>query len=232
MPKHYDHGLDRVFNALSDSTRRDVLARLASEGEATVGALAAAYAMALPSFSEHLGVLERASLISRTREGRHHRIGLRPEGLEALRTWLEAVAPSPQGQPPSSPPPTHPEEGMALLRRAEAFCLLAAPQMAIVDQVLDPPKRRASLEAQAFSPEGHAVRALALAALEDPELRHELQEAHSLHAELSRQLAIARRDGQVQSVAAAVFPLARRLYAWRKHPILKEAFPITSPCAA
>ncbi|MGE5460914.1 MAG: ArsR/SmtB family transcription factor, partial [Solirubrobacterales bacterium] len=58
--------LDRTYSALSDPTRRAILARLA-DGEAPVTELAAPFEMSLPAVSKHLKVLERAGLISRGR---------------------------------------------------------------------------------------------------------------------------------------------------------------------
>jgi DNA-binding transcriptional ArsR family regulator len=76
--------LDRTFAALSDPTRRAILARLAS-GEATVTDLAAPFDISMPAVSKHLKVLERAGLIVRGRERQW-----RPARLEA--TPLREVA--------------------------------------------------------------------------------------------------------------------------------------------
>ena len=59
--------LDSAFAALADPTRRAILARLASGGEASVKELAEPFEMTLPAVSKHLKVLERAGLISRSR---------------------------------------------------------------------------------------------------------------------------------------------------------------------
>lgn len=80
--------LDQVFAALSDPTRRAILARLAS-GEATVNELAAPLPMSLPSVSKHLKVLEGAGLISRGRDAQWRPCRLEPEPLRAVDTWLE-----------------------------------------------------------------------------------------------------------------------------------------------
>lgn len=80
--------LDRVFHALADPTRRAILRRLA-HGEATVGELATPFAMALPSVSKHLKVLEQAGLLTRRVEGRVHHIALSPEGLKTAAEWLD-----------------------------------------------------------------------------------------------------------------------------------------------
>lgn len=80
--------LDRTFQALADPTRRAILARLAL-GETTVGQLAKPFEMSLPAISQHLNVLEEASLIVREREGQHRRCRLDPRGLRQASEWLE-----------------------------------------------------------------------------------------------------------------------------------------------
>ncbi|MGI9658387.1 MAG: ArsR/SmtB family transcription factor [Gaiellaceae bacterium] len=82
------HQLDRVFRALGDQTRRQMLGRLAS-GSASVTQLAAPFAMSLPAASKHIRVLETAGLVGRSVEGRVHRCSLEPDGLDDARTWLE-----------------------------------------------------------------------------------------------------------------------------------------------
>jgi DNA-binding transcriptional ArsR family regulator len=80
--------LDRTFAALADPTRRSILAQLA-EGEATVGDLAAPFDMTLPAVSKHLKVLERAGLITRTRQAQWRPCRLEPEPLRQAADWLE-----------------------------------------------------------------------------------------------------------------------------------------------
>jgi DNA-binding transcriptional ArsR family regulator len=80
--------LSATFAALADPTRRAILARLA-DGEATVGDLAAPFAMSLPAVSKHLRVLERAGLITRGREAQWRPCRLAPEPLRDLSFWLE-----------------------------------------------------------------------------------------------------------------------------------------------
>jgi DNA-binding transcriptional ArsR family regulator len=82
-----DH-LSTTFAALADPTRRAILARLAA-GEASVGELAAPFAMSLPAISKHLRVLERAQLIQRRKDAQWRRCALRPDGLRAAADWLE-----------------------------------------------------------------------------------------------------------------------------------------------
>src|SRR3954452_20140139 len=83
-----DERLDAMFAALADRTRRNIVARL-SEGEATVGELAAPYAMSLQAVSQHIGVLERCGLISRGRHRQTRPCRLEPQALEAAASWLE-----------------------------------------------------------------------------------------------------------------------------------------------
>ncbi|HET9332580.1 MAG TPA: metalloregulator ArsR/SmtB family transcription factor [Gemmatimonadota bacterium] len=80
--------LDRTFAALSDSTRRAILARLA-EGETTVGDLARPFRMSRPAISKHLRVLERAGLVQRQREGRVSRCELDAEPMRDAAQWIE-----------------------------------------------------------------------------------------------------------------------------------------------
>ncbi|HEY2068744.1 MAG TPA: metalloregulator ArsR/SmtB family transcription factor [Rhizomicrobium sp.] len=79
--------LDATFAALSDPTRRAILARLAL-GEATVGELAEPFAISLPAISRHLKVLEEAALISNERAGKHRRCRLRAGALRTADEWL------------------------------------------------------------------------------------------------------------------------------------------------
>ncbi len=81
--------LDRVFSALSDPTRRAIVARLAT-GESSVTALAAPFDMSLPAVSKHLRVLEGAGLLSRNIDGRVHRCRLVAKPLNDAVAWLES----------------------------------------------------------------------------------------------------------------------------------------------
>ena len=80
--------LDRTFAALSDPTRRAILARLA-EGEATVNEVAAPFAISLPAISKHLKVLEHAGLITRGRDAQWRPCRLEAAPLEDAADWLE-----------------------------------------------------------------------------------------------------------------------------------------------
>jgi DNA-binding transcriptional ArsR family regulator len=80
--------LDATFAALADPTRRAILARLAS-GEATVMELAEPFEMSQPAISKHLKVLERAGLVSRSREAQRRPCRLEAEALGVATEYLE-----------------------------------------------------------------------------------------------------------------------------------------------
>jgi len=80
--------LSRVFAALADPTRRDMVARL-TEGDAGVGDLAAPYDMSLQAVSKHLKVLEEAGLVSRSREGQRRPVHLEAEVFDLMTKWIE-----------------------------------------------------------------------------------------------------------------------------------------------
>ncbi|MBW8303531.1 MAG: metalloregulator ArsR/SmtB family transcription factor [Brevundimonas sp.] len=80
--------LSAKFAALADPTRRAILARL-GEGEASVNDLAEPFDMSLPAVSKHLKVLEKAGLISRSREAQWRPARLEPMGLKGVAEWLE-----------------------------------------------------------------------------------------------------------------------------------------------
>ena len=80
---------DDVFYALSNSTRRKVLEQL-STGPATVSELAAPFDMKLPSFVEHLAVLERSRLVKSKKQGRVRTYEIAPERFEVAENWLIA----------------------------------------------------------------------------------------------------------------------------------------------
>ncbi|MEY4577381.1 MAG: hypothetical protein RL701_2084 [Pseudomonadota bacterium] len=80
--------LDATFAALSDPTRRAIIARLAS-GEATVLELAEPFDISLPAISRHLKVLEHAGLIERGRDAQKRPCRLRGEALDEVVQWAE-----------------------------------------------------------------------------------------------------------------------------------------------
>ena len=83
-----DH-LSATFGALSDPTRRAILARLAAS-EASVTELAEPFRISLPAVSRHLKVLERAGLIARSRSAQWRPCRLAPEPLKEISEWLDA----------------------------------------------------------------------------------------------------------------------------------------------
>jgi DNA-binding transcriptional ArsR family regulator len=80
--------LDTAFSALSDPTRRAILARLAL-GETSVTELAKPFAISLPAVSKHLKVLERAGLITRSREAQWRPCRIAPRALKDIDEWLQ-----------------------------------------------------------------------------------------------------------------------------------------------
>jgi DNA-binding transcriptional ArsR family regulator len=83
-----DRRLDALFTALSDPTRRDIVARLCT-GEATVKELAEPYAMSMQAVSQHIRVLERSGLISQGRHRQTRPCRLEPAALETALSWIE-----------------------------------------------------------------------------------------------------------------------------------------------
>jgi len=80
---------DEVFNALSNPTRRKVLERL-SAGPATVSELAAPFDMQLPSFVQHLSLLEKSRLVRSRKRGRVRTYEIAPERFRVAEDWLSA----------------------------------------------------------------------------------------------------------------------------------------------
>lgn len=81
------HRLDLAFQALADPTRRAVLARLA-QGPVPVSELARPFRMALPSFVQHLDVLERSGMVRSRKVGRVRTVRLAPQPLKDAMRWL------------------------------------------------------------------------------------------------------------------------------------------------
>jgi DNA-binding transcriptional ArsR family regulator len=80
--------LSRVFGALADPTRRDIVARLAV-GDASVGQLAAPYDVSVQAVSKHLRVLEDAGLVSRSRDAQRRPCHLEAEVFDLMTKWIE-----------------------------------------------------------------------------------------------------------------------------------------------
>ncbi len=80
--------LSQVFAALANPTRRDLVARL-TDGDATVGQLAAPFRMSAQAISKHLKVLEQAGLVSRCTVGPRRPVHLEAEVFDLITRWIE-----------------------------------------------------------------------------------------------------------------------------------------------
>ncbi len=80
--------LSRIFSALSDPIRRDMVARLA-DGDATVNELAEPYDVTLQAVSKHLRVLEDAGVVSRSRDAQRRPVHLEAKVFDLMTKWIE-----------------------------------------------------------------------------------------------------------------------------------------------
>ncbi|WP_139487515.1 ArsR/SmtB family transcription factor [Bradyrhizobium ivorense] len=92
MVKYQDETLDRTFAALSDPTRRALLARLGGRDSLSVSELAQPFAMSLPAIMKHLDVLSDAGLIAREKTGRTVACRLTARPMEQAMNWLNRYA--------------------------------------------------------------------------------------------------------------------------------------------
>jgi len=83
-----NRNLDRTFAALGDPTRRAILDRLARRAGATISELAEPFAIKLPAVMKHLGVLDEAGLITRSKSGRVVTVRLKPGAMREAMAWL------------------------------------------------------------------------------------------------------------------------------------------------
>jgi DNA-binding transcriptional ArsR family regulator len=83
-----DDRLSRIFAALADPTRRDIVARL-SVGDATVGQLAERYSVTFQAISKHLKVLEDAGLVSRSRDAQRRPCHLNADVFDLMTSWID-----------------------------------------------------------------------------------------------------------------------------------------------
>ncbi len=118
--------IDRLFRALADATRRDIVARLLSSEPASVSELAARYDMSFAAVQKHVAVLEEAGLVSKQAQGRTRIVRGHPERLAQARTlllqleqlWIDRfsqldailAAPRPPQDSPQDPPPAPTQE--------------------------------------------------------------------------------------------------------------------------
>lgn len=79
--------LDRIFAALADVTRRDILKRV-SRAEHTISELARPYAMSLAAIAKHISVLEKAELITKRRSGKEKVVQIQPKTIEVAAVYL------------------------------------------------------------------------------------------------------------------------------------------------
>lgn len=88
-----DADLDRLFRALADTTRRDIVARLLAKGAepASVSTIAARYEMSFAAVQKHVAVLERAGLVTKERRGREQLVRPVPETVRRARGALEEL---------------------------------------------------------------------------------------------------------------------------------------------
>ena len=116
--------LSRVFSALADPTRRDIVARL-TVADATVNELAEPYDVTVQAVSKHLKVLQDAGLVSRSRDAQRRPVHLEAEVLDLMTAWIEryrrqaeeryrrlddvlAAMPDAAPEQAPTPTPTHP----------------------------------------------------------------------------------------------------------------------------
>jgi DNA-binding transcriptional ArsR family regulator len=83
-----DDEVDRIFRALADATRRDIVRRTLTE-EITVSALAAAYEMSFAAVQKHVSVLESAGLVNKNRHGRERLVRGNPDTLRKAQLLLD-----------------------------------------------------------------------------------------------------------------------------------------------
>jgi DNA-binding transcriptional ArsR family regulator len=85
-----EEDMDRLFGALSDATRRDIVRRCAG-GEASVSRLADLYPMSFAAVQKHVAVLERAGLVTKERRGREQRVRTDGDAVERARRALDEL---------------------------------------------------------------------------------------------------------------------------------------------
>ena len=86
-----DADLDRLFHALADTTRRDIVTRLRGGQEASVSSLAARYAMSFAAVQKHVAVLEQAGLVTKRPHGRERLVRGNPHQLARARELLQQL---------------------------------------------------------------------------------------------------------------------------------------------
>ena len=92
-----DEAVNRLFHALADSTRRDILRRAAA-GELSVSRLAEAYPMSFAAVQKHVAVLEGAGLVIKVRHGREQLVSTAPDAVDQAHRALDALAEAWEGR--------------------------------------------------------------------------------------------------------------------------------------
>src|SRR5215211_1934558 len=82
--------IDRTLGAIADPTRRAVLERLGRGGDATISELAEPFEISLTGMKKHVGILERAELVTTEKVGRARRCRLGPRRLDELESWIQS----------------------------------------------------------------------------------------------------------------------------------------------
>ncbi len=90
MVMYADDEISRVFRALADPTRRDILRMLAGDGR-SVQELTSGFSISQPAITKHLNVLDGAGLVSRRKDGRFRRCALKPGSLNQAQEWIDQV---------------------------------------------------------------------------------------------------------------------------------------------
>jgi len=89
MTIQYSESLDNKFHALGDGSRREILALISKRKSCTAGEIVKLFNSSQPTISKHLKVLERAGLIVRHIDGRHHNFTIEANGLIEAETWIK-----------------------------------------------------------------------------------------------------------------------------------------------
>jgi len=89
MVMYKEERLDRIFSALSDPTRRSILARLEEEPRLSISALAEPFAMTMPAVLKHLDILSGVGLIRRSKTGRTVWVEIEAGSMKAAMDWLQ-----------------------------------------------------------------------------------------------------------------------------------------------
>ena len=88
MVKYNERQLDTLFGALSDSTRRKIIQKLAKK-DLIVTQIASDFDISLPAVSKHIKVLEKAGLVKRNKDGKLHKISYNKEAVKTAWSWIE-----------------------------------------------------------------------------------------------------------------------------------------------